>query len=91
MRNASQRQLRKAFRLFTHVLSDTFTVRPQGRPTKVIACVGLGLCLARHHLHPEGVVVAVRRRGKITARFDGALPTWGISELKSNAVGKRSR
>lgn len=25
---------------------------------------------------------------QVTARFDGALPLWGISELKSNAVGK---
>eukprot|EP00903_Cladosiphon_okamuranus_P021304 g19575.t1 len=58
------------------------------RPTKVIACVGLGLCLARHHLYPEGSALTLRRRGKVTARFDGALPLWGISELKSNAVGK---
>lgn len=28
---------------------------------------------------------------QVTARFDGALPLWGISELKSNAVGKANR
>lgn len=54
---------------------------------KVIACIGLGLCLVRHHLYPEGLQ-AIRRRGKVTARFDGASPVWGISDLKSNAVGE---
>lgn len=37
----------------------------QERPTKVIACVGLGLCLARYHLCPEGSAVTLRRRGKV--------------------------
>lgn len=37
------------------------------RPTKVIACVGLGLCLARHHRCPEGSTAAIRRRGKVSA------------------------
>ncbi|CAN0075799.1 unnamed protein product [Ascophyllum nodosum] len=60
------------------------------RPTKVIACVGLGLCLARHHLFPAaGGGGGARKRAKLTARFEGVLPLWGISELKSNAVGER--
>ena len=41
----------------------------QERPTKVIACVGLGLCLARHHLCPEGSAAALRRRGKVRRQF----------------------
>lgn len=28
---------------------------------------------------------------QVTARFDGAIPLWGISELKSNAVGEADR
>lgn len=64
-----------------------WTRASQERPTKVIACVGLGLCLARHHLYPLGAG-ATRGRGKITARFDAAVPVWGISDLKSNAVGE---
>lgn len=55
----------------------------------MIACVGLGICLARHQLFPEGGAASARRRGKVTARFDGAIPVWGISELKSNAVGEQ--
>lgn len=35
----------------------------------MIACVGLGLCLARHHLCPEGSAVALRRRGKVRRHF----------------------
>eukprot|EP00752_Nemacystus_decipiens_P013307 g11787.t1 len=81
--------VRLDYHSFVHALPmPDFKRELHERPTKVIACVGLGLCLARHHLCPEGSAIALQRRGKMTARFDGALPLWGISELKSNAVGK---
>ncbi|CAM9839203.1 unnamed protein product [Pylaiella littoralis] len=81
--------VRLDFHLFVEAVPmPDFAKELQERPAKVIACVGLGLCLARHHLCPEASGAAIRRRGKVTARFDGALPVWGISDLKSNAVGK---
>lgn len=67
---------------------DRFMRHHQERPMKVIACVGLGLCLARHHHFPVGEGGGARKRSKLTPRFEGVLPLWGISDLKSNAVGK---
>eukprot|EP00904_Undaria_pinnatifida_P002232 jgi/Undpi1/12009/HiC_scaffold_4.g01708.m1 len=81
--------VRLDFHLFREAVPMAdFAEQLQERPRKVIACVGLGLCLARHHLFPEGSAASARRRCKVTARFDGAVPVWGISDLKSNAVGK---
>lgn len=67
---------------------DRFMRYYQERPIQVIACVGLGLCLARHHHFPVGDGGRARKRSKLTPRFESVLPLWGISDLKSNAVGK---